>query len=82
MTVEIGNFVFNPTPVTVAVCDSVVWKNTHNQAHTSTGNGDKSWNTGNIAPGASATPIVFDKTGSLAYMCALHPFMHGVVQVS
>ena len=74
VTVEIGNFVFNPTPVTVAVCDSVVWKNTHNQAHTSTGNGDKSWNTGNIAPGASAAPIVFDKTGSLAYMCALHPF--------
>ena len=54
MTVEIGNFVFTPTPVKVAVCDSVVWKNTHNQAHTSTGNGDKSWNTGNIAPGASA----------------------------
>jgi plastocyanin len=82
VTVDIGAFVFDPTPVAVKLCDSVVWKNTHDQAHTSTGNGAKTWSTGNIAPGATSQPVVFDRVGTLTYMCALHPFMKGAVEVS
>lgn len=82
VTVDIGDFVYDPTPVQIKACDSVIWKNVHTQAHTSSGDGDKSWNTGNIQAGASSEPILFDETGTLSYKCALHPFMKGVVEVS
>jgi plastocyanin len=82
VTVDIGDFEFIPDPVAVSACDQIVWTNTHDQAHTSTGSGDVSWSTGNIAPGADADPIVFDTPGEFAYMCALHPFMKGTVAVT
>lgn len=81
-TVEIGDFEFTPNPVQIDLCDSIVWSNVHDQSHTSTGNGDLSWSTGNIAAGAEADPIVFDTPGGFAYTCALHPFMKGIVEVS
>jgi len=82
VTVEIGDFEFIPDRVQVNACDEIVWSNTHNQSHTSTGNGDFSWSTGNIAAGSEGDPVVFDTPGEFAYMCALHPFMKGTVEVS
>jgi plastocyanin len=82
VTVEIPEFMFSPDPVEISACDSVVWKNTHTQAHTSTGKGDKAWSTDNIAAGSESEPVLFDETGSFAYICALHPFMKGTVEVS
>lgn len=82
VTVEIPEFAFAPNPVEVHVCDSIVWKNTHDQPHTATGNGDVAWNTGNIAPGSESEPVLFDQAGELTYICALHPFMKGTVEVS
>jgi plastocyanin len=82
VTVEIGDFAFEPTPVEVGTCDSVVWTNAHDQAHTATGAGDVAWNTGNLAPGSSSAPVTFDEPGEHPYICALHPFMQGVVAVT
>lgn len=82
VTVDIGDFEFLPERVQVAACDEIVWNNTHTQPHTSTGNGDASWSTGNIAAAVESDPIAFDTPGEFAYMCALHPFMKGVVEVS
>jgi len=82
VTVEIPEFAFSPDPVQISACDSVIWENTHDQAHTSTGKGDQAWSTGNIAPGAAAEPVRFEETGSFSYICALHPFMTGTVEVS
>ncbi len=82
VTVTIPEFAFDPTPVQVKACDSVVWENAHTQAHTSTGKGDKAWSTDNIAAGESSEPVLFDESGSFAYICALHPFMKGTVEVS
>ena len=82
VTVEIPDFEFSPTPVEVSACDEVVWSNTHTQPHTSTSNGDVSWSTGNIAVDGQGDPVLFDTPGSYAYMCALHPFMKGTVEVS
>lgn len=59
-----------------------MWSNTHNQAHTSTGNGDFSWSTGNLAAETEGDPIVFATPGEFTYMCAFHPFMKGTVEVS
>ena len=80
--VEIGDFLFDPTPVQVEACDSVVWHNGHTQAHTSTGDGDQAWNTGNIQPDASSEPVAFPAAGEFSYKCALHPFMKASVEVS
>jgi plastocyanin len=82
VTVEIGDFLFDPTPVEVQPCDSVVWTNTHDQAHTSTGNGTQTWNTGNLGPGDSSDPVLFETSGAQTYICALHPFMKGTVEVA
>jgi plastocyanin len=82
VTVEIGDFEFLPDVVSIGTCDEIVWTNTHDQPHTSTSTGDVRWSTGNIAPGADADAIPFDTPGVYAYMCALHPFMKGTVEVS
>ena len=82
VTVEIPEFAFAPDPVEISACDSVVWENTHTQAHTSTGNGDQQWSTGNIAAGATSEPVTFEEPGERTYICALHPFMTGTVLVS
>jgi plastocyanin len=82
VTVEIGDFVFEPTPIEITAGQSVVWENTHNQAHTSSGQGDQDWDTQNIAPGESSEPVLFEDAGSFTYICALHPFMEGTVEVS
>jgi len=82
VTVDIGDFVFDPTPVRVSACDSVVWTNVHTQAHTSTGQGDKAWSSGNIQPDEPSEPVLFEAPGEFAYICALHPFMEGTVEVT
>lgn len=82
VTVEIGDFTFDPTPVEVDQCDQVVWHNGHDQAHTSSGNADQRWNTGNLASDQTSEPILFEDAGEFTYVCALHPFMKGTVQVS
>lgn len=82
VTVEIPEFLFAPDPVQVSSCDSVVWENAHDQAHTSTGKGAKTWSTGNIAAGSMSDPVLFEEPGTFAYICALHPFMTGTVEVS
>ena len=82
ITVEIPDFEFAPDPVQVGTCDAIVWSNAHDQAHTSTKSGDTGWSTDTIAAGSQSEPIVFDTPGELTYMCALHPFMTGTVEVS
>lgn len=83
VTVDIGDFVFEPTPLEIERCDAVVWTNSHDQAHTSTGDGTQKWSTGNIAPGETSSEAVqFPAAGDFTYICALHPFMKGTVTVA
>ena len=82
VTVEIGDFDYAPTPVEIEACDSVVWTNAHDQAHTATASSDDEWTTGNLQPGESSEPVAFDEPGEHPYLCALHPFMQGVVAVT
>lgn len=81
VAVEIPDFAFDPTPVEVDRCDAVVWSNSHDQPHTSTGQGDQRWSTGNLAPGDRSEPVRFETAGTFSYICALHPFMEGTVTV-
>jgi plastocyanin len=64
----------------VPVGGTITWTNQGSQGHSVTA-GDGSFDSGVVAPGASAT-IQFDTPGVFAYVCTPHPWMKGTVVVS
>lgn len=78
-TVVIDGFSYSPATITVQQGDTVVFRNTHNQAHTATmDSGER--DTGNIAPGGEARFTV-PTPGRLGYHCKVHPTMTGTLNV-
>lgn len=77
-TVTIPRFEFKPPTLTIPRGSKVRFSNTSGTAHTATRKG--SFTTGRIKPGKSAT-VRFDRRGTFAYHCAIHPFMKGKVVV-
>ena len=75
----ISDFKFTPGTITVHVGDTVTWTNNGPTNHTATAN-DGSFNTGTLKKGQSASHT-FTKTGTFAYICAIHPFMKGTIVV-
>jgi plastocyanin len=69
---------YAPTPLTVAVGTTVTWGNNDATTHTTTSDA-AGWNL-TVNPGATAT-FKFDKVGTYAYHCTIHPFMKGTVVV-
>jgi plastocyanin len=76
--VSIVNFAFKPGTLKVKRGARVSFSNTSNATHTATRGG--SFDTKRIAPGKSET-VQFDKRGSFAYHCKIHPFMKGKIVV-
>lgn len=79
--VTIKNFAFEPAAVTVRPGDTVTVTNQDSTAHTLTATG-KSFDTGTIAPGATATFTAPQQPGAHPYICSIHQFMHGTLTVS
>jgi len=77
-TVSIVNFAFKPRTLTVNRGARVAFTNTANTAHTAT-KGD-SFDTKRIAPGQTKS-VQFNRRGTFAYHCKIHPFMKGKVVV-
>jgi plastocyanin len=77
--VHIVDYAFDPTPVTVAVGETVTWTNDDDFAHTSTSD-DDAWDSEDIASGATFE-FTFEEAGTYAYHCAIHNFMEGEVVV-
>ena len=75
----ISDFKFTPATVTVHTGDTVTWTNSGPSAHTATAS-DGSFDSGTLAPGQSASHT-FTQAGTFAYICKIHPFMHGTVVV-
>jgi plastocyanin len=75
--VEISNFAFGPSNVTVKVGQKVTWTNQDDAPHTVTGG---ELDSPSLAKGASFsfTPT---KAGTIAYICAIHPGMKGTLTV-
>ena len=71
---------FSPNPGTIPVGKTVSWHNVDSTTHNVNAN-DGSFSTGNIAPGATSTPIKMSAVGSFAYHCSIHPTMVGSVNV-
>lgn len=67
--------------VRVAAGTSVVFDNQDSQAHTAISDDNGAFDTGLIQPGTKAS-VKFDKPGTFAYHCSLHPFMKAQIVVT
>jgi len=77
--VEIVDFAYDPDPVTIQVGGKVIWLNQDAAPHTATAE-DGSFDTGTLDRGKLKSEV-FKDAGTYAYVCAIHPTMHGTVEV-
>ncbi len=75
----ISDFKFTPASITIHVGDTITWTNVGPTEHSATAN-NGSFNTGILQKGQSASHT-FTTAGTFAYICSIHPFMHGTVVV-
>lgn len=79
--VNIQNFAFSPSSLTINVGDSVRWTNNDFAPHTATStSGPVSFDTGTLTNGQSAI-VSFAQAGTYHYQCDFHPHMMGTIQV-
>ena len=78
-TITIEGSRFDPSTLTVAAGDKVVWVNKDPFPHTATARAG-SFNSQSIAAGQSWT-YAAAKQGNFAYTCTFHPTMRGTLQV-
>jgi plastocyanin len=74
--ITISDFKFAPRTVTVRHGAPIRITNSGGMAHTVTADKGGSFDSGMVAPGASAT-IRVAKAGRFSYHCTVHPFMKG-----
>jgi plastocyanin len=79
-TITINNFAFSPSTLTVSPGAKVTVKNADSTTHTVTAS-DKSFDTGDIATGATTTFTAPSKPGTYKYICTIHQFMQGTLTV-
>lgn len=77
--VEIQGFAFVPARLEVRVGDVVEWTNRDFAPHTATADSG-AWDTGSIKNEATGR-FIATTPGTLAYHCAFHPRMKGVIVV-
>ncbi|MFF4688030.1 cupredoxin family copper-binding protein [Streptomyces sp. NPDC001307] len=80
--VAIKNFAFSPATLKIKAGTTVTWTNQDTDAHTVTSSGSG----GPLRSPTLAThgtyTYTFTKPGSYAYVCTIHPFMTGTVEVT
>jgi plastocyanin len=77
--VEIEDFDYYPDPVTIEEGGKVIWQNEDSAPHTATAE-DGSFDTGTLEEGKLKSET-FKEAGTYAYICSIHPDMHGTVEV-
>ena len=76
----IQDFAFGTPELSVAAGTTVTFTNNDTATHTATAD-DGAFDTGEIAPGASAT-VTLDEPGTYAYHCDFHPNMVATITVT
>jgi plastocyanin len=79
VTVSIEDFKYAPPTITVPAGTTIRFENGDTQAHTATAK-EKAFDSDRIEPGM-AVEVTAGAAGSIAYFCAYHPFMQGVIEV-
>ncbi|HEX6780675.1 MAG TPA: cupredoxin family copper-binding protein [Solirubrobacterales bacterium] len=77
--VDIVEFTYQPDPAVVRAGGKVIWQNQDTAPHTATAD-DGSFDTGTIEKGKIGSET-FKEAGTFTYFCAIHPTMHGTVEV-
>jgi len=79
-TITMRNFAFFPASLSVAPGTEITVRNDDKAPHTVTAD-DKSFDTGEVDPGKSATFTAPSKPGTYDYICTIHPYMKGKLVV-
>jgi len=79
--VTISGFAFSPASITVPVGTAVTWTNKDSATHTVTSDDGKTFDSGNVANGATYS-FIFTTAGTFAYHCAIHSSMKATVIVT
>jgi plastocyanin len=78
---EIKGYAYTPEDITVAVGDTVTWKNSDSAPHTVTSTSGKTLDSPNMAQGDTWS-YTFTQPGTYPFYCAIHPDMKGTVTVT
>lgn len=78
--VSIDNFAFAPATLTVKAGTTVTWTNRDEEPHTVAAS-DGSFHSPGMGTGATYSHT-FPTAGTFAYVCSIHPMMHGTVVVT
>jgi len=78
-TIEISNFAFSPTSLTVTAGTTVTVVNDDGATHTLTA-ADRSFDTGHLDQGDRAT-FTPGAPGTYTFFCAIHDYMRGTLEV-
>mgnify|MGYP000872396226 CR=1 FL=1 len=78
--VTIGNFAFSPAEITIPAGTTLTFRNDDDMVHSVVAE-DGSFRSTGLDTGDTFT-FTFSKPGDYAYVCGLHPFMHGKVKVT
>jgi len=81
VTVDIAEFAFDPDGIEIAAGATVTFANRDEFAHSAEAD-DGSFDTGDLAAGATSEPIAFDEPGTYAYFCGIHNAMTGTITVT
>lgn len=77
--VVMKNLAFDPATVTIKVGQSVTWTNQESMTHTVVA--DNAEFKSNSLANAATFSFTFEKAGTYAYHCSIHPAMKGTVVV-
>ena len=77
--VEISDFAFVPSNVSVPLGASVSWTNRDGAPHDATADSDD-WGTETLKKGDKDT-VEFTEPGTFEYYCSIHPYMRGILTV-
>lgn len=78
--VNIINFAYEPSDITVSVGDTVIWTNMDSVSHTVTSDEGGELDSPLLSQGDTYSHT-FESAGVYDYHCTVHPFMKGIVTV-
>jgi plastocyanin len=79
VTIDIEDFEFKPSNVSVPLNANVTWNNHDNAPHDATDDSNE-WETERMDDDENAS-LTFDTPGTYDYHCSIHPYMKGRLTV-
>jgi plastocyanin len=81
VAIEIKNFAFNPSTITIPKGTTVIWTQNDSVPHTVTTSVGKGFDSGTLNPGDTFS-WTFNDVGTFSYGCSIHPNMMGTIIVT